>query len=120
MDPTRSCDSRGARLELLGLGSRKRWHHLLLEVEEVVGLVDEEELECGAAQVVAAQVDLTQVGQGALEVVADPCRGSTEPRGGQRAPRMGERQGMKGRDWGWNQGEHPKRSVSLEVGFGVG
>lgn len=52
--------------------------HLLFEVEEVVGLVDEEELKCRAAQVVAAQVDLAQVGQGALEVVANPCRDSTE------------------------------------------
>lgn len=55
-------------------GQRKGCHHLFPEVEEVVGLVNEEELERGAAQVVAAQVDLAQVGQGALEVVTDPCR----------------------------------------------
>lgn len=62
-------------------GMRGSLPHLLSEVEEVVGLVDEEELEGGAAQVVAAQVHLAQVRQGALEVVADPCRGwgHTEP-----------------------------------------
>lgn len=52
--------------------------HLLFKVEKVVGLVNEEELKCRAAQVVAAQVDLTQVGQGAFEVIANPCRDSTE------------------------------------------
>ena len=35
--------------------------YLLLKVEEVVGLVDEEQLEGGAAQVVAPEVDLSQL-----------------------------------------------------------
>lgn len=46
--------------------------HLLLEVEEVIGLVDEEDLQGRAPQVVAPQVHLTDLGQGPLEVVAHP------------------------------------------------
>lgn len=34
-------------------------HHLFFEVEEVVGLVDEEDLQSRAAQVVSSEVDLS-------------------------------------------------------------
>jgi hypothetical protein len=44
------------------------------EVEEVVGLVNEEEFERRTPQVETPQVDLTQLGQGAPEVMADACR----------------------------------------------
>lgn len=44
--------------------------HLFLKVEEVIGLVDEEDLQSRAAQVVTPQVDLSDLREGPLEVVA--------------------------------------------------
>lgn len=44
--------------------------HLLLKVEEVVGLVNEEDLQSRAAQVVASQVDLSDLSQRPFEIMA--------------------------------------------------
>ena len=49
-------------------------HHLFLEVEEVVCLVDEEDLESRAAQIKSAQVDLSDLREGPFEVVAHSFR----------------------------------------------
>ena len=48
--------------------------HLLLEVEEVGGLVDEEDLQSRAAQVVPPQVDLADQRQRPLEVITNAFR----------------------------------------------
>ena len=45
-------------------------YHLLLEVEEVIGLVDEEDLQSRTPQVVTSQVDLSDLRQGPFEVMA--------------------------------------------------
>ena len=47
-------------------------HYHFLEIEEVIGLVDEEELQSRPAEVVAAKMHFPELRQGALEVVADP------------------------------------------------
>lgn len=101
----------------------KGWHHLFFEVEEVVGLVDEEELERRATQVVAAQVDLAQVGQRAFEVVADAWQDG----GGHRAPQvspsiwspiLGPGMGSAS-PWGWEEPVPKTTSTQLlgEMGW---
>lgn len=50
--------------------ARSDYRHLFLKVEEVIGLVDEEDLQSRAAQVVTPQVDLPDLREGPLEVVA--------------------------------------------------
>lgn len=56
-------------------GGRGVWRgpHLFLKVEEVVGLVDKEDLQGRAPQIVAPQVHLADLGKGPLKVVAHPC-----------------------------------------------
>lgn len=49
-------------------------HNLLSEVDEVVCLVDEEELQRRAPQVVSPQMDLSELRQRPLEIISDPCR----------------------------------------------
>ena len=49
-------------------------HHLLLEVEEVICLVDEEDLQSRASQVISSQVDLSDLREGPFEVVAHSFR----------------------------------------------
>lgn len=49
-------------------------HHLFLEVKEVVGLVDEEDLQSRASQVISPQVDLSDLRKGPFKVVAHAFR----------------------------------------------
>lgn len=49
-------------------------HHLFLEVEEIIGLVDEEDLQSGATQVITTQVNLSDLRQRPFEVVAHSFR----------------------------------------------
>lgn len=46
-------------------------HHLLPEVDEVVSLIYEEELQRRASQVVAPQMDFSELGQRPLEIKSD-------------------------------------------------
>lgn len=46
-------------------------HHLFLEVEEVICLVDEEDLQSRATQVISSQVDLSDLREGPFEVMAN-------------------------------------------------
>lgn len=56
-------------------------HHLFLKVEEVIRLVDEEDLQGGATQVVPSEVDLSYLGQRPFEVVTHSfCRGRGKER----------------------------------------
>lgn len=48
--------------------------HLFLKVKEVVCLVDEEDLQSRATQVISSQVDLSDLSQGPLEVMAHTFR----------------------------------------------
>lgn len=67
------------RAELLAKDDKRRknvvWRdpHLLCEVEEVVGLVDEEDLQSGASEVVPAQVDLSDLRQRPFKVLSYTC-----------------------------------------------
>lgn len=49
-------------------------HHLLFEVKEVIGLVNEEDLQSRATQVVSPQMDLSDLRKGPFEVVAHTFR----------------------------------------------
>ena len=48
--------------------------HLLLEVQEVIGLVDEEDLQSRAAEVISPQMDLSDLRKRPFEVVAHSLR----------------------------------------------
>ena len=49
--------------------ARRRIHYFLLEVKEVVGLVNQKELESTSTQVVTPEVDFSQLRNRALEIL---------------------------------------------------
>lgn len=51
--------------------------HLFLEVEKVIGLVNEEEFQSRSAEVVATEVQLPKLREGALEIITNSWGGKT-------------------------------------------